>query len=342
MVPKVSIVVSTFNGERHIKEAITSLLCQSLRDFELIVVNDGSTDRTVEIVRSFRDARLLLVESESNRGIAESQNEAIKIARGEYIALQDHDDLSAPGRLEMQVAFLGNNPKMELVGSECIVIDWGRKPTGNFTVPLSDIDLKWALLLHNPFLHTSVLFRRSALSLVGAYSSAAEFRYAEDYEFLSRFGAQCTVANIPQPLVKWRNYDSQTSARNLPVQERSAMNIATRNMNDLLGDRVVGSGNWFALKKLLLAKHREQIAVSEEEVYAVADLISALQAAFYRKHDFASDVIAEHRRKLSRLIGKHFVALACRRNERINLRSRSALFTLGSRLLLQRSSMGWR
>lgn len=335
MDPKISVIVSTFNGERYVKETIAGLLSQTFADLELIVSNDGSTDRTAEILRSFRDGRLLVVESDQNRGIAESQNRAISLARGEYIALQDHDDLSAPDRLERQLAFLKEHRDVDLVGSGCIVIDEDGKPTGNWTVPLCDIDLKWSLLIHNPFLHTSLMIRRAALDSPAPYSPEAKFSYAEDFEFLSRFSLTHVVANIPEPLVKWREHGSQASSQHIRTQEQSAMNIALRNMTSLLEAKDVEPSLWFALKKLLLAKHRERVTVSQEEVRNVEHHITALQEAFYQRYGFTSALVDEHRRKLARLLGRHFVALACKRNKGINLGSRSALLSAGTRFLLQ-------
>jgi hypothetical protein len=331
--PRVSVVVSTFNGERYIGQTLESLLGQSFCDFELIVVNDGSTDNTSRIVRGFKDNRLRFVENDRNRGIAESQNRAMSLVRGEYVALQDHDDLSVPNRLEKQVAFLDKHPHVSLVGSECTVIDPNGQQTGRFTVPTSDIDLKWTLLTHNPFLHTSVMFRQTVLDSISPYSPAGEFTYAEDYEFLSRLAAKHAVANIAEPLVMWRNYGSQTSNTNLSVQEQSATNIAARNITDLLGSKGLDRKQWSALKKLLLAKSGERIAVSEEEVLLVVELISALQEAFYRRQGFTSDLVAKHRRKLGRIMGKHFVALAFRKNEGIDRSSRYALLSSGGRFL---------
>ncbi len=338
--PRVSVVVSTFNGERYIGQTLESLFDQSFRGFELIVVNDGSTDNTSGIVRQFNDNRLRLLENDRNRGIAESQNTGISLARGEYVALQDHDDLSVPGRLEKQVTFLDEHRHIGLVGSECTVINENGKSTDRFTVSTSDIDLKWTLLTHNAFLHTSVMFRRRILDSIGPYSPASEFTYAEDYEFLSRVAAQYPVANIAEPLVMWRNHDSQTSNTNLSVQEESAMNIAVRNIENLLESKRLERKQWFALKKLLLAKYGERIVVSEEEVLLAVELISALQEAFYRKYGFGSDLVASHRRKLLRVIGKHFVSLAFRKNEGIDRRSRYALLASGGRLLSRAYSAG--
>jgi glycosyltransferase involved in cell wall biosynthesis len=335
MNPKVSVIVSTYNGERYVKETIASLLAQTFVDLELIVSDDGSTDRTNAILRSFKDKRLIVVESDQNRGIAESQNRAISLARGEYIALQDHDDLSLPDRLGHQLAFLEGHRGISLVGSGCIVIDEEGMPTGEWTVPVSDIDLKWSLLIHNPFLHTSLMIKRQALEGLAGYSRDVSFSYAEDYEFLSRFAMTYAVANIPEPLVKWRQHRSQASSRHIHTQEQSAMNIALRNMTSLLESKDLGPSLWFALKKLLLAKDREPVTVCQDEVYNVEHHITALQAAFYQKYSFSSPVVNEHRKKLSRLLGRHFVGLACKRNKGIDLSCRSALLSSGTRFLLQ-------
>lgn len=335
MDPKISVIVSTFNGERYIRETIAALLAQTLADFELIVSNDGSTDRTTDVLRSFEDKRLTVIESKQNRGIAESQNRAISLARGEYIALQDHDDISVPGRLERQLAFLEEHHDIDLVGSGCIVIDEEGKLTGEWTVRVSDIDLKWSLLIHNPFLHTSLMIRRAALSSLAAYSTDAQFNYAEDYEFLSRFAVTHAVANIPEPLVKWREHESQASSRHLRAQEQAAMNIALRNMSSLLEGKDVKPSLWFALKKLLRAKPGERVMVSQKEVHNVEHHIATLQDAFYKRYSFTSAMVDEHRKKLSRLVGRHFVALACKRNKGIDLSSRSALLSAGTRFLLQ-------
>lgn len=335
MNPKISVIVSTHNGERYIKETIASLFSQTFGDIELIVSNDGSTDRTSELLRSVDDHRLIVLESDQNHGIAASQNRAMSLARGEYIALQDHDDISLPIRLEQQLAFLEQHRDVGLVGSGCIVIDENGKPTGEWAVPISDIDLKWSLLIHNPFLHTSLMIRRSALGSLAAYSPDIRFCYAEDYEFLSRFAASHAVANTSKPLVKWRQHQSQASSRHTLIQEESAMHIALRNMSSLLSGKSVDPSLWFSLKKLLLAKDREMVTIHQDEVRKVEHHITDLQHAFYRKYNFTSAMVNQHRKKLSRLAGKHFVALACKRNKGIDFSSRSALLSAGTRFLLQ-------
>src|ERR1039457_4802694 len=121
--PRVSVVMGAYNGERFIRTAIESILNQTFRDFELIVIDDCSTDSTPQILREFNDDKLRVVRNERNLGIAETLNNGIAVARGEYVALQDHDDISLPARLECQVAFLDRNTQVGMVGSGCSVID---------------------------------------------------------------------------------------------------------------------------------------------------------------------------------------------------------------------------
>ncbi|MHA1713815.1 MAG: glycosyltransferase, partial [Candidatus Ranarchaeia archaeon] len=120
--PKVSVIMSVYNAEKHVKKAIDSILSQTFRDFEFIIINDGSTDRTSEILKSYADPRLIVV-NQANRGVTQSLNKAIGMARGQYIARMDADDISLPQRLEMQVEFLEEHPEVGLVGTSVITID---------------------------------------------------------------------------------------------------------------------------------------------------------------------------------------------------------------------------
>ena len=121
--PRVSVVMGAYNGERFLRPAIESILNQTFRDFELIVIDDCSTDATPRILREFKDDRMRVVRNERNLGIAKTLNKGIAIARGEYVALQDHDDLSQPDRFSKQVAFLETHPRVGMVGSRVNLID---------------------------------------------------------------------------------------------------------------------------------------------------------------------------------------------------------------------------
>lgn len=328
----VSIIVSTYNGERHLRPALDSLLAQSFKDFELIVIDDGSTDGSTDILSSYEDPRLVVVRHRSNLGIATSQNDGLSLAKGTYIALQDHDDISDKDRLARQVSFLESNPGISLVGSSARVIDERVNELSPWTVPTSDIDLKWSLLFLNPFLHTSLMVRRSEFKSV-PYSSDPSFRFAEDFEWLSRFSENNAVANLTEQLVSWRRHASQASS-SIEVQEDSSARIARNNIARLLGGAGVSSQSWQALRKMLLAPPSEPVSIDRQDVKDVSRLLTRIQKKFYRRYGFSAKEVREHRIKTAKLIGRHFFALACRGNGQRSLGCRSALITASARFVL--------
>jgi len=328
----VSIIVSTYNGEQYLKTALDSLLAQSFRDFELIVIDDGSTDGTTDILNSYEDPRLVVVRHRNNLGIATSQNDGLSLARGTYIALQDHDDISDKDRLARQISFLERNPGISLVGSSARVINERDNELLSWTVPTSDIDLKWSLLFLNPFLHTSLMVRRSEFKTV-PYSPDPSFRFAEDFEWLSRFSENNGVANLAEPLVSWRRHVSQASS-STEVQEDSTARIARNNIARLLGGDDVSSQSWQALRKILLAPPSEPISIDRQDVREVSKLLTKMQKRFYRRYSFSAREVREHRLRTAKLIGKHFLALACRGKGQRSIGCRSALITASARFVL--------
>jgi glycosyltransferase involved in cell wall biosynthesis len=140
--PKVSVVMSVYNGEKYLCEAIDSILNQTFENFEFLIVNDGSTDRTLEILQSYRDPRIKVINNERNIGLTASLNKGLKIAKGEYVARMDADDVSFPHRLEQQKAFLDRNPRVAMVGSWAEVIDESGKTQETWRVLTSSHLLK--------------------------------------------------------------------------------------------------------------------------------------------------------------------------------------------------------
>ncbi|HKQ33129.1 MAG TPA: glycosyltransferase family A protein, partial [Thermodesulfobacteriota bacterium] len=117
MTPKVTVLMTVYNGEKFLNEAIDGILNQTFRDFEFLIINDGSTDGSREIIKSYKDPRINLVDNESNIGLTASLNRGLSLAGGEYIARQDADDISLPERLEKQISILERNPDIALLGS---------------------------------------------------------------------------------------------------------------------------------------------------------------------------------------------------------------------------------
>jgi glycosyltransferase involved in cell wall biosynthesis len=210
--PLVSVVMAVKNGGQLMREAIDSILNQTFTDFEFIIINDGSTDNTLEILGEYQDPRIQ-VYSQENRGVARSANRGLALARGKYIARQDHDDVSLPTRLQKQVEYLEIHPECGLLGTAAEI--WGPSgPTGRFhDHPTSSSLLKFELIFDNPFVHTSVMFRRGVIKTMGLYDPRSIITPLDDYHFISRVSRSFLVSNLTERLVVYReNNNSLTSS----------------------------------------------------------------------------------------------------------------------------------
>lgn len=208
--PLVSVVLPVYNGQPYLGEAIASILSQTLKDFELIIINDGSKDDSDAAIRSFDDPRIRYY-PQANQGLAATLNLAVKQARGKYIARQDQDDISVPNRLEQQVAFLEGNPKVGIVGS------WARIIVGKTPVdrelkhPVGNTEMQFMALFDSPLVHPSVMIRREVFDVVGFYSTDPQRQPPEDYEFWSRVVQYYELANIPEYLLTYREVEGSMS-----------------------------------------------------------------------------------------------------------------------------------
>lgn len=199
--PKISVVMSVYNDEQYIAEAIQSILSQTFTDFEFIIINDGSTDRTEAILASFRDDRIRLY-SQENRGLTFSLNRGLSLVRGDYIARMDGDDVSMPERFARQVAFLDENPKIGLVGTFAYRIDTRSRRVNLYRYPTESAEIRDCLWSDCPFCHTSVMFRRTCIEKVGGYRE--RIGPAEDLDLWFRITEYFDAANIPEALHAFR------------------------------------------------------------------------------------------------------------------------------------------
>jgi len=200
--PLVSVIMPVYNAERFVKEAIKSILDQTYVDFELIIVNDGSTDKSEDIIKTVTDPRIRLI-SQSNAGIIGALNAGLKVAQGTYIARMDADDISEPTRLEKQVTFLRGHPDIALCGTWAKTINDSGEETGIYDYPPTmHAKIKRAMLRYNPFIHPSVMFAKQAIEKVGPYRQG--HKHAEDYELWTRMVSQFKTANIPEQLLRYR------------------------------------------------------------------------------------------------------------------------------------------
>ena len=167
--PQITVLMSVYNCERYLSEAIESILNQSFSDFEFLIINDGSTDNSRNIILSYADPRIRFFENEKNIGLTHSLNKGLRLATGQYIARMDADDVSMPKRLEKELTFLNQHHSVGLVGTYFNMINENGKVL-NTVKPLSnERELKEKLLLENQFGHGSVMFRRVCVEKVGFY-----------------------------------------------------------------------------------------------------------------------------------------------------------------------------
>lgn len=227
-IPAVTVLMPVYNGERHIRDAIDSILCQSFKDFELLIINDASTDRTVELVKKYTDPRIRMIHNEINLKHGPALNRGLNLARGTYIARMDSDDLSCTTRLEKQKLFLDSNPDTAMVGSWAEIIDEKEESLGMKTFLTESPLLKWKLLFCNTFIHSSVMFRKDCINSLQGYDCS--YTLTEDYDLWSRISFEHEIANIPEILVKWREWDGSVTSTKAKEQQKEDLKISTRNM----------------------------------------------------------------------------------------------------------------
>ena len=212
--PRISAVMSVYNEERYLNESVDSILAQTFTDFEFIIVDDGSTDGTAEILSGYDDARVKVI-TQANQGLIPSLNTAIKQAGGEFLARMDADDISAPERFAKQVDFLRDNPGCGMCGTWYEEIDSTGARSGRKSFPTDDRELRRVLVKYNPFCHASVMMRRDLVEAVGGYDVELS-RGGEDYDLWFKLAERAAIANLPEVLIK-RRY---TSANISTVRER--------------------------------------------------------------------------------------------------------------------------
>lgn len=199
--PKVSVVMPVYNGQRYLRQVIDSILNQTFKDFEFIIINDGSTDSTKKILEGYFDRRIVIIENQQNLGFTKSLNRGLKRARGEYIARQDADDISLPERLEKMVDFLDKNKDVGLLGASFIKIDEDGKEYETCLLDTEDEQIRKRLLVDKHFGHE--MYRKICIEKVGFYRDV--LYPCEDYDLNLRIAEKFKVANIREPLYKYRS-----------------------------------------------------------------------------------------------------------------------------------------
>lgn len=226
--PVVTIAIPIYNGERHLADAIASVLAQEFAEFELLLLDDGSTDSSLTVARGFHDGRIRILENGTNRGIPWTQNRALAEARGRYFGILDQDDVALPERLTRQVAFLERHPDIAAVGASYRTIGETKSARGRVkTPPTTPDDIKASLLFFSA-MHQPVVTGRTGI--LRAYAYREDFPICSDYDLWSRLARDHALANLPEVLTLYRQGGSQTSKTKASVLARNTMSVQAESL----------------------------------------------------------------------------------------------------------------
>lgn len=262
--PKVSLIMKVYNGERYLREAIDSILAQTFRDFELLIIDDGSTDGSADVVRGYSDARIRFLQNEQNMGLCATQNRALEETKGTYIAVMDCDDISYPTRFERQAEYLDTHEDVIMCGSfRNNLIDGVENefmPVEDYT----DATLRFSLCYGNMFFtHSSIMFRADAYRKHHLMYGPAKL--AEDYQYIIKLTGLGKVALLPEKLIAYRIYSQSTSNQRKCELDEQARQIRT----DYI--RTLGIGEKYEMS--LIRPDAKQCGVTDffEAMHVVAE-----------------------------------------------------------------------
>lgn len=213
-----TVLMSVHNAGEYLRDAVQSILNQTFTDFEFLIINDGSTDNSLQILNEYaqRDPRIRIV-SRANRGLTRTLNEGISLARGEFLARMDGDDVAMPDRLAKQVEFLQNNPECELVGCRVLSVDPQGFPIKEICLEQTHDEIDGALMNRGwPLVHPAVMMRTATLRDMGGYRE--KYRTNQDHDLFLRLGERGQLANLPEVLLHYRQHFKSISMGNVKAK----------------------------------------------------------------------------------------------------------------------------
>ncbi len=232
MNPLVTVLMPVYNGGEYLKLSIESILEQTYKDFELLIINDCSTDNSLETIRSLKDPRIVVHTNEVNMGQTRSLNVGLKLAKGKYIVINDADDLSLPRRIEKQLNFIMRHPEYVVVGTSSLIMDRSGKIRRAFRKPTDSREIPLWILSDTPLIHGSVIMNRDIILDHGGYNE--NFKICQDYELWSSLVRKgFRVANIPDILAIIRHYKDSLSFKERDVQTLENGRILLSNIKSL-------------------------------------------------------------------------------------------------------------
>jgi glycosyltransferase involved in cell wall biosynthesis len=289
-----------YNGKQHVEEAVQSILKQTLCDFEFIIVDDGSTDGTDEILKDIatKDERVHLY-CQENKGPSAARNHGMKLAQGKYIACMDADDVTLSKRFEQQVNFLNANPDVGIVGTQVEILNAQGDITTRWSFPTHPYAIAWQLLFNPCLAQPSIMVRRSLIQELGGYALWSS--YAEDYELYTRALLISKLANLPNALHRLRRWDGSITKRHSERQKIIAGKAATVLHRILLGKDVEESFVHFLVR--MQGESVEQAAekTGVKDFQRVAIYLRRLYSAFTHYFNYQETSVRARQRALFQL-----------------------------------------
>lgn len=230
--PTISVILPVYNAEKYVCESIDSILNQTFKDFELIILNDGSTDRSAEIINQYLslDSRIKIIHNKENIGLIATLNKGIDLAKGKFIARMDADDVSLPMRFQKQIEFLNQNNSIDIIGTSYEKFGNDNK-TIHLTTNPKQIEIE--LLFHNPICHPSVMLRTKSI-IEANLKFESDFIHNEDWAFwLAALSKGLKIANIPDVLLKYRCEGQNITVKNKHTIKDRFINLYSFYLNPL-------------------------------------------------------------------------------------------------------------
>ena len=266
--PRVSVLMPVYNAAPHLGAAVESVVAQDFTDWEMVAVDDGSTDSSPDILARWakRDPRIRVIANASNKGQTACLNQGLAECRGDWVARQDADDLSHPRRFREQIAYLDAHPQTALLGTQGLLIDEQGTRIGLLDMPEDSASIAWCAPFLNPFLHTAAMFRRDVVVSVGGYDES--FRIAQDYELWTRIAAQHSTANLSRRLVSYRYAEASLSRSGRDLAFEEADRVSSREALLLLGR------SWSRNEEILVSSFRRGLDLALRDGFF--DMVGAI------------------------------------------------------------------
>lgn len=224
----VTVLMPVYNGESYVGAAIESILKQTFKDFEFLIIDDGSSDGSARVIKAYRDPRIRLIRNEVNRGLVACLNDGIELACGEFIARMDCDDISLPRRLKKQIEYMYANPNVAVCGAW--IKGFGETRAYVLRYPAEAALVRTSALFFNPIAHSTTVLRKRMFERL-RYSN--EYPGAEDWDLWRRVAEQAEVANIPDVLLKYRIHSASVSRGNRELHQTARFRLIDEQLRNL-------------------------------------------------------------------------------------------------------------